>query len=266
MLAAQAEARQAAAKVTEQEAALNYRQSDFERYKVVYASKAVTKQQYDQAAAALEVARAQLKQAQDSLEQSKRKVMQSEADIKDATARQLTSQGQYTSAIAAEKQTDIDTSQYQSELASIEQAKSDLEEAELQLSYTKIDAPGRIGKRTVEVGQRVESGQSLMAIVQPNPWVTANFKETQLTKMKVGQEAEIKIDSFPGKIFKGRVDSFSPASGAKFSVLPPDNASGNFTKVVQRIPVKITFEKNSVGEFASRITPGMSCVVTVDFK
>lgn len=268
LLAAKADERQAAAHVTEQEAELSYRQSDFERYKVVYASKAVTKQQYDRAAAALDVSKAQLRQAQDSLENSKRKVMQAEADIKDAVARQLTSQGQYTSAIAAEKQTDIDTSQYESELASIEQAKSDLEEAELQLSYTKIDAPmaGRIGKRTVEVGQRIEGGQALMAVVQPNPWVTANFKETQLSKMKVGQEAEIKIDAFPGKVFKGHVDSLSPASGAKFSVLPPDNASGNFTKVVQRIPVKITIDPDSVGAYGPRITPGMSCITTINFK
>jgi membrane fusion protein, multidrug efflux system len=268
LLAAQAAERQANSAVRQQEAQVAYAKSDYERYKAVYASKAVTKQQYDKASESWNVAQAQLKEAEDALDQAKRKVLQSEADIKNAVAHQQTSQGQYTSAIAAEKQTDIDKEQYQSNLAAVEQAKSDLRDAELELSYTKIDAPiaGRVGKKSVEVGQRIEVGQALMAIVQPNPWVTANFKETQLTKMKVGQEAEIQIDSFPGKVFKGHVDSFAPASGAKFSLLPPDNATGNFTKVVQRIPVKIVFDKSSLGEYESRISPGMSCVTTVIFK
>jgi membrane fusion protein, multidrug efflux system len=268
LLAAQAEERQAASHVQEQEAQVAYTKSDYERYKTVYASRAVTKQQYDRAVEAWHVAQAQLKEAEDSLDQSKRKVLQAAAQIKDAAAHQLTSQGQYTSAVAAEKQTDIDRQQYQSNLAAIDQAKFDLKQAQLDLSYTKINAPlaGRVGRKTVEVGQRIEVGQALMAVVQPNPWVTANFKETQLNKMKVGQQAEIKIDSFPGKIFKGTVDSLSPASGARFSVLPPDNATGNFTKVVQRIPVKIVFDKGSLGDYASRISPGMSCTSTVVFK
>jgi len=268
LLAASAQEHQASARVRQQQAQVAYAESDYERYKTVYASRAVTKQQFDKSRENWDVAKEQLKESEDALDQAKRKVLQAAADIKDSTAHQQTSQGQYTSAVAAAKQTDIDKQQYQSNLAAIEQAKSDLDQANLELSYTKIDAPiaGRVGRKTVEVGQRIEVGQALMSIVQPNPWITANFKETQLTKMKVGQEAEIKIDAFPNKVFRGRVDSFSPASGAKFSVLPPDNATGNFTKVVQRIPVKIVFDKNSLGDYESRISPGMSTITTVIFK
>jgi membrane fusion protein, multidrug efflux system len=268
LLAARAQERQAGAQIRQQRAQVEYTESDYERYKTVYANKAVTKQQFDKARENWNVAKEQLKDLEDALDSAKKKVLQAEADIKDAIARQQTSQGQYTSAVAASKQTEIDKQQYQSNLAAIEQAKSNLDQANLELSYTKIDAPvaGRVGHRTVEVGQRIEAGQALMSIVQPNPWLTANFKETQLNKMKVGQEVEIKIDSFPGKVFRGRVDSFSPASGAKFSVLPPDNATGNFIKVVQRIPVKIVFDKNSLGDYEPRISPGMSCVTTVVFK
>jgi membrane fusion protein, multidrug efflux system len=268
LLDAQAQERQASAHVRSQLAQVAYTESDYERYKTVYANRAVTKQQFDKAGENWNVAKEQLKASEDALDSAKKKVLQARADITNAIAHQQTSQGQYTSAVAASKQTDIDKQQYQSNLAAIEQAKSDLDQANLDLSYTKIDAPlaGRVGRRTVEVGQHLEVGQALMSIVQPNPWITANFKETQLNKMKVGQEVEIKIDSFPGKIFKGRVDSFSPASGAKFSVLPPDNATGNFIKVVQRIPVKIVFDKNSLGDYESRISPGMSCITTVIFK
>jgi membrane fusion protein, multidrug efflux system len=268
LLAAQAAERQAASHVRQQEAQVAFAKSDYDRYKTVYANRAVTKQQYDRALESWNVAQAQLKEAEDALDQAKRKVFQAAADIKDATAHQLTSQGQYTSALAAEKQTDVDKHQYQSNLAAIDQARFDLKQAQLQLSYTKIDAPvaGRVGQRTVEVGQRIEVEQALMAIVQPHPWVTANFKETQLNKMRVGQKAEIRIDAIPGKVFKGQVDSLSPASGAKFSVLPPDNATGNFTKVVQRIPIKIAFDKDSLGDYGPRISPGMSCTTTVIFK
>ncbi len=147
-------------------------------------------------------------------------------------------------------------------------AKAQLDEALLRLSYCSINAPvaGRIGRKNVEVGQSVQVGQSLMAIVQDDMWVTANFKETQLSKMRIGQKAEIRIDSFPGKTFVGRISSLSPASGAKFSVLPPDNATGNFTKVVQRLPVKIEFDRKTLADYAQRISPGMSCVTTIDFK
>jgi membrane fusion protein (multidrug efflux system) len=103
-----------------------------------------------------------------------------------------------------------------------------------------------------------------MSVVQLTPWIVANFKETQLENIQPGQAVEIKVDAFPHHSFRGKVDSLSPASGAKFALLPPDNATGNFTKIVQRIPVKVVFDPNSIRGYETRIAPGMSVVVTVD--
>jgi membrane fusion protein (multidrug efflux system) len=126
--------------------------------------------------------------------------------------------------------------------AEVAQKKADLDYVELQLSYANLAAPasGFVSRKSVEVGQMVQVGQPLLAIVEDNEiWVVANFKETQLKKMRVGQPVEIQVDAYPKKIFHGRVESFAAATGAKFALLPPDNATGNFTKVVQRVPVKI---------------------------
>ena len=137
--------------------------------------------------------------------------------------------------------------------------------AELQIEYSTIVAPatGIIGRKNVEIGNRVSSGQTLMVVVESNLWVIANFKETQLAKMKVGQPASITIDSIPGKIFNGKVDSFSPATGNQFALLPADNSTGNFTKIVQRIPVKIVFDADSTQGYEDRIRAGESAVVKV---
>lgn len=147
-------------------------------------------------------------------------------------------------------------------------AKATLQEAELQLSYTEIVAPanGRIGKKNLEVGNRIQPGQALLALVDPNVWVTANFKETQLTHLKPGQAVRIKADAFPGQTFRGVVDGLSPASGAQFALLPPDNATGNFTKIVQRVPVKIRLDPASLGDFAGRLAAGMSVTVEVNVR
>lgn len=147
-----------------------------------------------------------------------------------------------------------------------EVAQARLETAQLNLDYTQIKAPasGWVGRKNVEVGNRVQSGQALMVVVEEDMWVVANFKETQLAKMQIGQEAEITIDSIPGKTFLGFVDSFSPASGNEFALLPADNSTGNFTKIVQRIPVKIRFKPESIKDQADRIRAGMSVVVTID--
>jgi membrane fusion protein, multidrug efflux system len=136
----------------------------------------------------------------------------------------------------------------------------------LQLSYTvlKAQATGQIGNKTVQVGQRVQPGQTLMSLVQQQPWIVANFKETQLKKIQPGQKVEIKLDAVPDRVFVGRIDSLAPASGAKFALLPPDNATGNFTKIVQRVPVKVVFDAGSLQGFESKITAGMSAAVTVE--
>lgn len=149
--------------------------------------------------------------------------------------------------------------------ANIEKLEAQLSQAKLNLSYTKIYAPqdGNISSRNVEEGNYVQIGQALTAIVSPNLWIIANFKETQLTNMKAGQEVSIKIDTYPNKKFKGKVDSIQKASGAKASLFPPENAVGSYVKVVQRIPVKIVFDE----DFSDyTIAPGMSVIPRVKIK
>ena len=256
---------QAKSRLKELIAQEEYARVDFERYQTAYANRAVTKQQYDKASQSLQVAIAQREQAEQNLSQSKQQKAQAEAKVQEAIARLDKSKGMLTSAQAMSAQKTVDESQYLSNLASIKHYKAALDQANLQLSYTQIHAPveGRIGKKSVEVGQRVEPGQTLMSVVQDKIWIMANYKETQVGKMRVGQPVEIKVDTFPERTFKGTVDSLGPASGAKFSMLPPDNATGNFTKIVQRIPVKIVLDEQSLGEYRDRLAPGMSCLVTV---
>jgi membrane fusion protein (multidrug efflux system) len=137
--------------------------------------------------------------------------------------------------------------------------------AELQVEYATIRAPadGYVGRKNVEIGNRVSAGQTLLVVVEPDVWVVGNFKETQLAHMRVGQPARVTIDSIPGKVFTGRVDSFAPATGNEFALLPADNSTGNFTKIVQRVPVKIVFDPASVRGYETRIRAGESAVVKV---
>jgi membrane fusion protein (multidrug efflux system) len=137
--------------------------------------------------------------------------------------------------------------------------------AQLQVQYSTIVAPadGYVGRKNVEVGNRVSSGQTLMVVVEPDVWVVANFKETQLAKMKIGQPVDITVDSIPDKVFRGHVDSFSPATGNEFALLPADNSTGNFTKIVQRVPVKIVFDPDSIRNDHARIRAGESVLVKV---
>lgn len=149
--------------------------------------------------------------------------------------------------------------------ADIDAREAAILEAQRQCSLTDVIAPvsGRIGNRNAESGNRVQLGQSLYALVEEDYWIVGNFKETQLKKMQVGQKVDITIDSLGGKHFTGKVDSFSPSTGAQFALLPPDNATGNFTKVVQRVPVKIVFDADSIRGFEEALRPGLSTVVKV---
>lgn len=144
-------------------------------------------------------------------------------------------------------------------------AQSRLETARLQLSYATIVAPsdGTVGRKNVEVGNRVQPGQTLMVVVEPKVWIIANFKETQLHGMKIGSKVHLTIDAIPGEDFTGTIDSFSPASGNQFALLPADNATGNFTKIAQRLPVKIVFDAESLKRFEDRVRPGLSVVVKI---
>ncbi len=147
--------------------------------------------------------------------------------------------------------------------AQVSKTQANMEQAQLQLSYTKIESPskGRVTHKNVEAGAYLQTGQALMAIVPPQRWIIANFKETQLTHIQPGQEARIKVDAYPLKIFKGHVDSIQRGTGARFSLLPAENATGNFIKVVQRIPVKIVFDKEA--DLSHPLAPGISAEVTV---
>ncbi len=140
--------------------------------------------------------------------------------------------------------------------------------ANLQVDYTVIRAPssGRVAKKNVEVGQRLQPGQPVMAVVSDDTWVVANFKESQLKRLRVGQNVAVNVDAIGGRAFHGVLESFSPGTGARFSLLPPDNSTGNFTKIVQRVPVKIVFSPDSLGADAARLSPGLSVCVRVSVR
>jgi membrane fusion protein, multidrug efflux system len=150
--------------------------------------------------------------------------------------------------------------------AKVAEAKALLDQAALQLSYTTMFSPesGYVTRKSVELGAYVQPGQALMAIVPDEKWVIANFKETQLTHMKPGQKVKIKIDAYPGKKFKGHVDSIQRGTGARFSLFPPENATGNYVKVVQRVPVKIVFDKQPNKKYP--LATGMSAVPEVKIR
>jgi membrane fusion protein (multidrug efflux system) len=216
---------------------------DYDRYKNLLAENATTQHQFDAAKAEKDAAEAQMVLLQ---KQYNTAVKQTQA-----------SQSQ---TISVEKNIGVAQSV-------IEQRKADLDFAKLQLSYTVVTAPtdGVISKKSLQVGQFVSAGQMLFSIVSNDQlWVVANFKETQLSKMKVGQEVAIEVDAFEGKTLKGKISSFSRATGAKFSLLPPDNATGNFVKVVQRVPVKIEFAE--IPTIERQLSAGMSVKVAVSLE
>lgn len=272
----------AQAQVAQAEATLQKAQTDYNRYATLYQQGAIARQQLDTAKAAYEVARAQksaaqqgvqqaqarLAQAQQGVARAQSQLAQAQEGVASAQAKLTASKGGLQQATASGQQTQVNRAQYAAAQSAIAQAEASLKDAQLQLSYANIFAPssGRVGRKTIEVGQRVQPGSPLMSIVESNYWITANFKETQLEEIKPGQEVEIKLDAFPHHVFKGRVDSISPASGSQFALLPPDNATGNFTKIVQRIPVKVAFDPQSIQGYESRITPGMSAVVSVEHQ
>jgi membrane fusion protein (multidrug efflux system) len=167
---------------------------------------------------------------------------------------------------AATAQLEVAASQIATAKANLESAAAHEEEARLDLGFTRVSAPetGRIAHKNVAAGDYVQVGQNLMALVPLDVWVTANFKETQLDRIRIGQPVEIRIDSYPDKVFRGHVDSFAAGSGAAFSLLPPENATGNFVKVVQRVPVKIVFDAPPDPHIP--LGPGMSVVPSVKVR
>jgi membrane fusion protein, multidrug efflux system len=214
-------------------------QSDWHRNEELFKTKVVSPSDVDQFRAAAKASRATFDAAQ-------KKVASDEAQVAEARSQ--------VNAFAAV---------LESIKAKIGQADADLAAAQLNQSYTLVNAPeaGRVTQKSVEPGAYVQAGQNLFALVPKNVWVTANFKEDQIGKMRVGQHVEIAIDALHGQKFLGHVDSIQAGSGARFSLLPPENATGNYVKVVQRVPVKIVFDKPLQSDLP--IGPGESVVPTV---
>src|ERR1700730_18528014 len=226
-------------------------QNDVGRYKQLVDKQEISHQQYDQAVAAARSSAAGVAAARASAAAAEQQVAQAEARREQAGAN-LRSAGTGPQQLASMR------SRAQSAQAQAQQKKAELDQTTLNLQYTRIVAPvsGIVSNRTVEVGQNVQIGQELMKIINLDDiWVTANFKETQLRQMQQGQRVTISVDAY-GKKYKGHVESVAGASGALFSMLPPENATGNYVKVVQRVPVKITFDTGETKEHMLR--PGMS--------
>lgn len=219
--------------------------SDFARYENLYKTHTITKQQYEQALAAKQEAESQVRilQQQEKASSFQTSVIKAKGNV-------------------SNKQTDVAA-------ANIKRAQAMLETAQLNLTYTVITAAidGQVSKIDIQPGQLVQPGQSLFYIINNNEaWVVANFKETQLNKMVAGQKVTIKVDAYPDYDFKGTLTSFSPATGSRFSILPPDNATGNFVKTIQRLPVKISIDADNDVEKIKLLRPGMNVDVDVHIK
>ncbi len=240
----------ARAQLREAEARERLAGQDVERLKPLIAKDEISKQQYDTAVSAADATRA----ARDA----------AEAAVAAAQKAAVAAQARLAQASTSREQIDIVSARAASAAAKVEMARAALEQARLNLSYTEVRAQvsGVVSRRTVEVGQVVQPGQPLLALVSLDDiWVTANFKESQLRTIRPGQRVDIGVDAYGGRKYRGRVDSIAAATGARFSLLPPENATGNYVKVVQRVPVKIVFEQGQDKERILR--PGMSVAPTV---
>jgi membrane fusion protein (multidrug efflux system) len=239
-------------------------QADLARMKPLVDKAEISQQQYDSYVAAARVAQSEVEAAREKLASVQKDAAIRQAAVSAAESRVSQARAQLQSSQANTKQVGIRTADAGTVAGSVAAARANLEAAELQLSYTTITSPidGVVTRKSVEVGQIVQPGQGLMTIIPlQDTWVTANFKETQLANVHPGQRAEIHVDMY-GKSIGGRVDSIAGATGSKMSLLPPENATGNFVKVVQRIPVKILVDHQS--DLVLR--PGMNVDVTIFTK
>ena len=237
--------------------------ADLARYLPLMEKGEISKQQYDAAKANADATASALKADQERLAQAQRNVDVTKAQLDAAKARVEQAHAGVAAAHADIKQVSMRAADAQAKIAKVEQARAAVEAAELNLSYTEITAPvdGVATHKQVEPGQIVQAGQGLLVVVPlQSVWVTANFKETQLKNMKPGQKAEVKVDTY-GKTFSGHVDSIAGATGAVLSLLPPENATGNYVKVVQRIPVKIVLDP--IPSEKAVLRPGMNVDATV---
>jgi len=248
---------------------------ELERLRQLLKSELVARRDFDQAEATYETSSATVEATQRRLVQAEREVAQAEAElasrihaVDQATQRVAEARAALAYAESQTHQVAIKDAQMGRDEARLQEAKADLAFAELQLNYTEVRAPvdGVVSKRSVEVGQVVQMGQPLLAIVPlQEVWVLANFKETQVTRIRPSMRAEIWVDGVPGRAFTGIVNSLSAGTGARFSLLPPENATGNWVKVVQRVPVKILLDSREIGN-PHTLRAGMSVIVTIRVK
>jgi membrane fusion protein (multidrug efflux system) len=247
---AEARLRSARAQLREAEAKDAKAAQDVERLKGLAAKDEVSQQEYDASRVAAESARATRETAAAAVHEAEQAVAGADAHVSQARS--------------APQLLEITRAKAASAEARVAQARAALERAQLDLEHTELRAAvsGLVSKKTAEVGQVVQPGQPLLAIVPlEDVWVTANFKESQLRRLRPGQPVDIDVDAYGGRTYRGHVDSIAAATGARFSLLPPENATGNYVKVVQRVPVKIVLEPNENAEHLLR--PGMSVVPTV---
>jgi membrane fusion protein, multidrug efflux system len=255
------------ARVRETQAIHTKASQDLERMKLLNAKDEISKQQYDAAVAAADAARAAGDSAKAGVEETSRaieaaqaRVAQAEARIKEALASRQATQ-------TVREQMSISRSNARTSSARVMLAQAVLAQAELNLEYAQLKAPidGVVSQKKIELGQYIQPGQPLMALVPlHNVWVTANFKENQLKNMHPGQPAAVTVDAYGGHRFEGHIASIAAATGARFSLLPPENATGNYVKVVQRVPVKIIIDKGQ--DDSHPLRPGLSVIVTVDTR
>lgn len=263
-----ARARQASAQANVRVAQANLTKAnqDVERYKQLVAKDEISKQQYDQAVAAAEAAKATLDAQTAIAAESVQNISVAEESVKQAQSRVEQANAQIQTALTGPQQVKATQAKAQSAAAKVDEQRALLDQAELNLKYTTIVAPvdGIVGKKNISEGQNIAAGQELMAVVPVEGlWVTANFKETQLEKMHVGQTVKISVDAY-NREYTGKIQRIAGASGARFSLLPPENATGNYVKVVQRIPVRIALDPGQDKDHLLR--QGMSVTPSVQLQ
>jgi membrane fusion protein, multidrug efflux system len=230
------------------------------RQEALVASESATRQKLEQVVADEERYRAQLGSREADLASAEAQLVSKQADLARARARLASSNAELE---AQKRQRTVLDSQEMLNYADLTAKKASLALAQTNLGYTRITAPedGVVSERKVRAGQLVSPGTQILSLVQPEVWIQANFKETQLRHIRPGDPAELRVDAFSDAVFKGKVEQLSPASGSQFALLPPDNATGNFTKIIQRVPVKIVLERGQATD--GRLRPGMSVIATI---
>jgi membrane fusion protein, multidrug efflux system len=279
--AAEANMQQARAQLSAAQAEAARANTDVQRYQILFEKDEISRQRLDQAIATARTANAQVEAANQKVAAGEAQISEAraatsaqvantqraESQVGGARAQVNEAMGRLAQANTAPQQVAVSEAQVASAGANLDQLQAAVDEAELQLSYAKIYAPesGRVTRKAIEVGALVQVGQPMMAVVPGDVWVTANFKESQIGSIRPGESVDITVDAYPDKVFKAHVDSIQAGTGSRFSLIPPENATGSYVKVVQRVPVKIVFELNQI-DSQHLLAPGMSAVPEVKIR